>query len=140
MTLSLSLADFFTKFPELATTPDDSVTMFYDVATSYISAEDYGWLNGASRGYALELLTAHMINLSCLANNGTGVLISASEGSVNAAFMPPPVKSALSYWLNQSHYGQRLLALLSIKAAGGIYSAGSRVTQSIRKFNGSFTR
>jgi hypothetical protein len=138
--MSLSLASFFTQFPELAATPDDSVTMFYDVATNYISAEDYGWLNGGSRSHALMLLTAHMINLSCQTNNGTGILISAGEGSVNAAFMPPVVKSALSYWLNQSPYGQRLLALLSIKAVGGIYSSGSMATSNIRKFNGSFTR
>jgi Protein of unknown function (DUF4054) len=140
MTFTFDINAFFSQFPELSNNDSGVLSMYFDVAKNYVGDVDYGWLNGNSRQYALLLMTAHMATLSCRAATGSGggLLISTSDEATSAAYMPPPAKSALSYWLNQSPYGQRLLALLSIKAAGGIYAAGSHATSNIRKFNGRF--
>lgn len=140
--VSLTLVNFRARIPAYAAKTDQQILDHFDEATMYVSIEDYGLLSGKNREYAIYLMTAHLFASDChLGVGGGGVLVGASEGSETSTFTPPPSeKSQLNYNLNSTGYGRRLLALLAIKSAGGMYSAGSRATNNIRKFNGLFTR
>ncbi len=97
-------------------------------------------LNGSALQAALNLMTAHLAQLSIQIASGTaaGPVVGASEGSVSVSFLPPPGKSAFSYWLSCTPYGQQLLALLSLQGAGGFLVGGSLERASFRKAGGAF--
>jgi len=68
--------------------------------------------------------------LSAKANSGdvAGVVTAATIDKISVTLMPPPGLNQWQWWLNQTPYGQQLLALLQIAAAGGrFYSAGKPV-------------
>lgn len=140
--IALNIVKFRAAIPAYAAKTDQQITDTFNAASMYISVANYGWLSDDRREYALYLMTAHLFASACqLGAGGGGVVVSASEGSESTGFAPPPGStSQLKYWLNSTGYGRQLLALLAIKASGGIYAAGSRATSNIRKFNGLFTR
>jgi hypothetical protein len=110
------------------------------MGSAYISAANYGNLKDEQRQYALNLMTAHLLYLSDLIAKGspTGIVTSASEGAVSIGLAPPPAKNQFQFWLNQSPYGQQLLALLRVKGAVGVYVGGATVLSNFRQPNGSF--
>lgn len=140
----------FAAFANATTYPTASLQMYWAVASDYISTNDNpcNMLNGASLQLALDLMCAHLTTLfTADANNassgeGPGVAgtieTSASVGSVSVSNLPPPIKDAWDYWLNQTAYGQQLLALLKIKSVGGFYVGGLPERQGFRKAGGVF--
>lgn len=134
-------AKFRALFQEFAIDPSDvALGVYWGVASNYIASSDGVILPGDALDYALNLMTAHIAKLQAIAaaGNTPGVVSSATEGSVSVSFQPPPVKSALQFWLAQTPYGAQLWALLSVKSAGGLHIGGSLERASFRKAAGVF--
>lgn len=127
-------------FPALAAVNETQATAYFGLATAYLNPNDGCMLNGAALGAALNLMTAHLsqLGLAAAAGTPTGPIIGASEGSVSVSILPPPGKSAFDYWLSSTPYGQQLLALLSLRGAGGFLIGGSLERASFRKAGGVF--
>lgn len=140
----------FTAFADTTKWPETSLSMYWTVATDYISVSDNpcNMLNGNSLALALNLMTAHLATLfNADATNVAdgdapgqpgGVEVSASVGAVSVSMLPPPIKDAWDYWLNQTSYGQQLLALLKVKSVGGFYVGGLPERTGFRKVGGVF--
>lgn len=141
--IALNIATFRSMFPaysNVTTYPDALVTMNWEFATEYISAEDYGVLAGNSRARALYLMTAHLFNLSdIIAGGQVPSMVSGSAiDRINVSLTPPPVTNQLHYWLSLTGYGAQLLALLRMRMTGGFYIGGSAERSNFRKYDGSF--
>lgn len=135
---------FRSMFPVFASTtkyPDAVIEMFYAVATEFIPPYDV-WcgLNGSTLDLALYCLTAHLLfEFNLQGRNQTGkVLTGATIDKVTVAMLAPPVKNGWDFWLNQSPYGQQLLALLSVKSAGGFSVGGAPERAAFRRAGGRF--
>lgn len=142
-TLTFDVADFRTQFPAFAnetTYPDPTLQAYWDAATTYISAEDYGWLNGTARLRALNLMTAHLTDLSTKAAAGhhAGIVQASTIDNVSVTLVPVPAESEWSYWMQMTPYGMQLLALLKVRAVGGMYLGGNPETAALRKTRGLF--
>lgn len=133
-------ASFRIKFPAFTGHPDDRLDLYWDVATGYISSDDYGLLNGKARAHALDLMTAHLVTLADMVSAGEspGIETAATVDKVSVTMTPPPVKSQFQYWLNLTGYGKELLALLQSKAVGGLYIGGIPERSAFRKAYGVF--
>jgi len=133
----------FPAFANPTLFPDVYLTAQWTAATSYIGAYDGCILNGARLQQALNLLTAHLLQINViLANSGQtptlGVLTSATVDKVTVTNMPPPATSGWKYWLATTPYGLQLWALLSLALPGGIYIGGSPERSAFRKVGGRF--
>lgn len=143
----------FTVFSNTTQYPEAQISMFWGVATDYISTYDscFNILNGNSLQLALDSLCAHILTLFTKDQTNVddgeepgqpgAIETSASVGSVSVSTLPPPVQDdAWRYWLNLTSYGQNLLALLSMKAVGGIYVGGNATGErtGFRKAGGTF--
>ena len=142
-TITLDTNTFRQMFPAFnndANYPDATLQLYFDMASNYVSDEDYGYLRGTSRTLALYLMLAHllMIQDAITAGNPLQVMNSASEGSVSIGLVAPPVKNNWQWWLSATAYGQQLLSLLSSIAVGGLYIGGDTVRYGFRKTNGAF--
>ena len=85
--------------------PDDFLEMWADASSLHLRK---GWsLSGKTYDYALNLMMAHLIYTSGKAaeNNGSGMVSSASEGSVSVSFATPTTKNGWEFWLASSPYG-----------------------------------
>lgn len=133
-------ASFRIKFPAFTGHPDDRLDLYWDVATGYISSDDYGLLNGRARAHAIDLMTAHLVSLADMVAAGTTPAIEsgATVDKVAVTMTPPPVKSQWQYWLSLTGYGQMLLALLQSVAVGGLYIGGNPERAAFRKVGGGF--
>ena len=136
--ITFDVAAFRYEFPAFAnpvTYTDTLLQSYWDAATCFISANNYGWLNGDCRHRALDLMTAHMTQLGTMVANGqsVGVVTQAKVGEVMVQVMPPPAKSAFKYWLYMTPYGAQLAALLAVKAVGGLYVGGLPEKSAFRK-------
>jgi len=148
MVFTFDPALFRSQFPAFASVtdyPTATLQVYYNISGLYISTNDYGYLNGDGRAYALNLMTAHItaindINAAAAENQSTsvGLVTSASVGDVSVSIQPPPTKSAFDYWLSLTPYGQQLLALLNMIGAGGLYIGGLPERSAFRKVGGIF--
>jgi hypothetical protein len=141
---TIDVAAFRAMFPMFASAtkyPDAMIEMFYAVAGEYIPPYDV-WcgLKGNTLTYALNLLTAHLLyEWRLQSTNQTGkVVTGATIDKVTVALLAPPVKNGWDFWLNQSPYGQQLLALLSVKSVGGWSVGGAPETSAFRRVGGYF--
>jgi len=139
----LDIPAFRISFPEFADTakyPDSFLSSCWEVATCFIHDNDYGMLVGDCLQRALELLTAHIAKLSTATNSGqsSGLTTNANVGDVSVAVLQPPIKSQFQFWLLQTPYGVELLALLGVKAVGGLYVGGLPERTGFRKVGGTF--
>lgn len=141
----------FKAFADDTKWPEPVLQMYWDVATDYISTKDSAcnMLNGASLQLALDCMAAHLATLFSadddnVEEGGTpgqpgSIETSATVGSVSVSSLPPPINDdPWKFWINQTMYGQQLLALLSIKSVGGFYVGGLPERQGFRKFGGTF--
>jgi hypothetical protein len=116
---------FRLAFPLFTDPPytDDTLQGYWDVAVLYISDVDYGYLNGAARYRALNLMTAHLAALSDIINGGQtpGQVQSSTIDKISVTLTPPPNKTQFNWWLNLTGYGQQLAALLATRAVGGLF-------------------
>lgn len=121
--------DTYTQFANRACFPDVTLGLWFDLATSFIDPATPRWspmLDDKKRNAALGMMTAHIGALFVQAMNGQmpGVITSAQIDKVQVTLQPPESDSAFRFYLNQSPYGQMLLALLSVASVGGFYQPG----------------
>lgn len=119
--------------------PDALLQLFWDTATAYVSNRSGGcYTLGLKLGQqvlALNLMTAHIVFLTQQANQGqnTGLLQGATIDKVSVTLTPPPEVNQWQWWLNQSPYGQQLLAMLGVAAVGGGYFGGFPTSYTLRR-------
>ncbi len=141
--ITFDVAAFRAAFPAFADPqkyPDATLEGYWDAACCYISPTDYGYLHGDCRARALNLMTAHLTQLSTMAASGqpTGVGQSATVGQVSVSMVPPPIKNGFQYWLASTPYGMQLWALLRVKSVGGLSIGGLPEKSAFRKVGGIF--
>lgn len=136
---------FKAEFPAFSEDPpysDAYLQMFWDIAINYISNCNYGYLKDGSRLEALNLMTAHLLQLSIIiaAGQTPNVLASSSIDKISIGLVPPPVanRSFFMWWLSTTPYGMRLAALLGIFAVGGFMIGGLPEKAAFRKVGGIF--
>jgi hypothetical protein len=125
---------FRALFPAYANTVQyapSTVQAFWDTATAYVSNRRGGCFTGgltvAQQSLALNQMTAHLLYLNGLIATGNvpGVMTAATVDKVSVTLEPPPAPNQWQYWLNQSPYGQQLLALLQVASVGGFYASSA---------------
>ena len=125
--------------------PDEVLQVYWDQATCFVSNE-YGdcWTSEGCLRTALNYMTAHLIYLANLiASNGnqgvSGIVTQSTVDKTSVTLVAPPgSESQFKYWLNQSPYGQALLALLSAQGAGGLMGGFVAPRGGIRQPSGGF--
>lgn len=107
---------------------DESIQLAGNEAMHYITEPSHGMPmeNCDDRKYALFLMAAHILVLNHKTDEDTAVGNTTSGGSVvKAVIGSVQIENTkpnsftvddLSYWLNQTEYGRRLLAYLDIQA------------------------
>ena len=147
MTAVLDISVFRQTFPAFASVtlyPDASITLRWGLAVGMFGDQDNWALSGASLQSALNLLTAHLLQLATATVAGgtgpsvTGPVVSATVDKVSVTVAAPVAKSAWQYWLASTPYGQELAALLSLVSAGGLYVGGLPERRGFRKIGGVF--
>jgi hypothetical protein len=142
--LTFDVTTFRQQFPAFSndtTFPDAMLQMYWDMAISYISdVGNYGWLQNTNRQLALNFLTAHLVALSVIIAAGqvTGLMQTATIDKISVGLTPPPLPNQWQWWLNQTPYGQQLLALLAVNITGGLYVGGLPELSAFRKVGGTF--
>ena len=142
--LTFDYASFIATFPMFSNAvkfPQATLQMYWDMGTSYISDVNYGWLQCQNRQLALNLLTAHLAQLYILINcdhQVPNLMQTATIDKITVGLTPPPIPNQWQWWLNQTGYGQQLLALLQANSVGGFYIGGSPVLDGFRGAYGQF--
>lgn len=132
----------FRPYSDPACYPQTLIQLFWDNATAYISDANGGCYFGgftlAQQTLALNQMTAHLLYLNDVINSGntTQLLQGASVDKVSVSLTPPPQTTQWAWWLNQSPYGQQLLALLQVASAGGFYVGGRPELSGFRRAGG----
>lgn len=145
----INLATFRLLFPAFSSPvkfPDAYITAQWDMATSYIYAWDNCLIEGSNLQNALNLMTAHLlqINETIRAASGggaapvVGVFMSATIDKVTVTNQPPPAGNSWQYWLASTPYGLQLWALLKRMAGAGLYVGGLPERRGFRKVYGTF--
>lgn len=133
-TIQVSIAEFRTFFPAFQDTtkyPDSLVQVMLDTAVVYIPNHSNKYVKDNVIKQLCYLMAAHLLTINGALAAGTGdaaggIVSSAHIDSVSVTKAVPQSKNAFQYWLNQSAYGQQLLALLKLQSAVGIYFGGTK--------------
>lgn len=134
----------FSAFANTACYPNGLLQMWWDNATTYISAQDNCCfaLNGAKRVMALNLMTAHIAQIFATLSAGDTpqVMKSAGIDKVRVEVVPPPVNQGdfFQWWLSTTPYGQQVLAMLQLAGVGGFYIGGLPERDAFRRVGGGF--
>lgn len=132
----------FTSYANAIAYPEAMVQLFWDNATAYISNRSGGCYCGglslAQQTLALNQMTAHLLYLNGIiaTNNTPGIVTGATIDKVTITLEPPPQTNQWQWWLNQSPYGQQLLALLQVASVGGIYTTTAAPGRAGFRFGG----
>lgn len=123
--ISFDVAAFRRLFPAFSGScySDSTLQVFWDMATAYLNDRTGGCgnMNLKQQTLALNLMTAHLAAITAMiaAKDTPGIVTSATIDKISVTIQPPPEVNQWQYWLNSTPYGQQLLALLQIAAAGG---------------------
>ena len=133
----LSISDFRAAYPafsDVVKYPDATITGAFNKAQIFVKNETNCALDEDRLETILYLMTAHLLQTQTNAVGGStaGVIASASMGGVSVSIASPKNADEFQYFLNQSPYGQELLALFSILAMGGFYFGGNGETLAFR--------
>jgi hypothetical protein len=142
MTIDLDIPAFrsnFELYKDEVKYTDVLLNAQYAIGKCYIDDSDCTMAE-ACREYALQAMLAHLLYIRDQVNagNNIGVITSASEGDVSVSLATPVVDDEWHYWFNSSPFGRELIALLSVKSAGGFYVGGSPERRGFRKIGGMF--
>lgn len=115
----------FPAFVSTVTYPEALLSLYWGVASQYISIYPQCDWSVAQQTLALNQMTAHITQLNVLAATGqqAGFVENASVGAVSVSVQAPPNTDQWEWWLNQTPYGAMLLALLQTLTVGGFYIA-----------------
>jgi len=127
---SFDVAAFRLAYPAFADASkfsDATLEAYWSAAGNYIANENYGTLRDDSRLLGLNLMTAHLAQLSVqiAAGQNPALAQSSTIDKVSVTMTPPPIKSQFAWWLCLTAYGAQLFALLSARSAGGFFIGGS---------------
>jgi hypothetical protein len=117
----------FPAYANTTTYPASTLQVYWTTATAYVNNMYGGWYTGGltlnQQTLALNQMTAHLVFLSGLAvaGNTPGIVVGATIDKVSVTLEPPPAPNQWQWYLNQTPYGQQLLALLQVASAGGFY-------------------
>ena len=117
-------------FPAFKDYSDSTIEMCINESACYISNKYSGDISIECRGLMIELMTAHLLALSANSNGDitggavAGQVVSAKIEQVSVNVALPKNSNPFQYFLNQTIYGQRLLALIQSKITP-IYYGGS---------------
>lgn len=129
-TVALDITSFRTRFIAFANEtkyPDATITATWDTATIYVSDATNDCFDEKKLELALQQMTAHLLFIQDIISTGgtSGTVTSSSIGSVSVTVTAPKNNDEFEFWLNQSPYGQQLLALLNTICVGGFYIGGN---------------
>jgi len=130
-TIVFNYSTFIALFPaysNAAKYSQNTLQAFWNSAINYVSDIDgCGNVQGDTRDYAINLMTAHLTYISDLIASGTipYLVQNSTIDKITVGLTPPPLKNQWQWWLSTSPYGQQLLALLQVNSAGGFYIGGS---------------
>lgn len=119
---------FMSQFPEFNNTDSGLIEILLNRALCFIKV--YCNAMCECRELAIFLLTAHLLTLQGNIANGDatgGLQASATIDKVSVSNVPPPTSDSFGYWLNQTTYGQQLLALIELNVPTPMYFGGSDV-------------
>lgn len=131
----------FPAFADEAAYPDARLDVTWGLATGYLGDADGLLLSGNPLQAALQFMTAHLLALATMAEQGTtvpGPVTGSTVDKVAVQFAPPPFKNGWAWWLSQTPYGAQLWALLGMKSAGGFYVGGLPERAAFRRVGGGF--
>ena len=131
----------FPAFADVGAFPTATLQSFWDSGAYIIENNDAALLvPGPARLRCLNLITAHLAALSVIIADGQvpGLVQSATIDKITVSLTPPPLPTQFQWWLNQTAYGQQLLAILQVGSVGGIYAGGSPELSAFRKVGGFF--
>lgn len=136
----------FPMFGDANLFPDAMLQIQWTIGACYLS--DRGCdccVNGLDCRETMQyLMLAHLLQLGVIVSAGgtgsgvAGIATMARIDKVQVQVVAPPTSDAWDWWLNGTPYGAQLLALLSIRAAGGFYAGGLPEPSAIRKWGGIF--
>jgi hypothetical protein len=139
-TIQFNYTTFQALFPAFASSPSQTILQYnWNDATNYLSDKTMcGWYSGMNlnqQTQALNLMTAHLTALGVIiaANSTPGLVVGATIDKISVTIQPPPAPNQWQWWLNQTPYGQQLLALLKIVSAGGRFFNGAPVFTAFRR-------
>ena len=126
--VALNISDFRTFYPRFSDStkyPDTLITAMFDVACSLINNTENSFIpydptHGIKlRERILYAAVCHLLTMNEQSDEQTGVITSASQGSVSVGFSPVNGNSyAAQYW-SQTRCGQLVWMLLSPYRLGG---------------------
>ena len=135
-----SFRAMFPQFESTAEFPSVVLSAMWDVATVRITPFDSWLTKDGQLQYALNLMTAHLTALraSNASGNsgGSGIVQSATQGSVSVSKATPQIKSAGEWWYLQTPYGQELWSFFKQIAGAGFYFGGKPEGSAIRDVGG----
>lgn len=126
--VALNISDFRTYYPRFSDStkyPDTLITAMFDIACSLINNTENSFIpydptHGIKlRERVLYAAVCHLLTMNEQGDEQTGVITSASQGSVSVGFSPVNGTSyAAQYW-SQTRCGQLVWMLLSPYRLGG---------------------
>ena len=126
--VALNISDFRTYYPRFSDStkyPDTLITAMFDIACSLINNTENSFIpydptHGIKlRERILYAAVCHLLTMNEQGDEQTGVITSASQGSVSVGFSPVNGTSyAAQYW-SQTRCGQLVWMLLSPYRLGG---------------------
>lgn len=130
----------FPEFKDQEKYPEPLIHGYWDMATNYVSVENFALLTASSLPLAVNQCTAHLMTLASNSSSGQqgGFVTVATIDKISTSVLPPQAQDQFSWWLNQTPYGQQLAALLEISGVGGFYIGGLNERGSFRKAGGGF--
>lgn len=135
--VTLNITTFRSQYPEFTSEikfTDSAVTMAFNKATIFFKNETNCELDEVQLEVILYLMTAHLLKVqSNTLKGGSGLVGSATIDKVSISIISPKNLSEFEYFLNQTIYGQELLALMAILTLGGFYVGGSPETMAFKR-------
>lgn len=130
----------FPAFADPLAYPDPVLQMYWNTATAYCNANDWYNIQGDTLQTILNYFTAHIAQLATVVAQGLlpGFIQNATIDAVTVALAPPPEVNQFQWWMNQTTYGQSVLALLQAVTVGGFFFGGLPETSAFRKVGGIF--
>ena len=129
VTLDLtSFRERFKAFSNTTTYPDATIEATWDTAVIYISDVTSGCFPANKLELALQQMTAHLLTISdklTSSSSAMGTVTASTIDKVSVTLAAPKNNDEWEFWLNQTPYGQQLLALLNTICAGGFYVGGN---------------
>lgn len=117
----ITAEEFKSKFSEFADEIDNDIVNALSESSCYISNKYSGDISLSCRALMIELMAAHLLTVSANSANGNGnggivgQVVQAHIDQVSVSAAIPKNSNPFQYFLNQSQYGQRLLALIQSK-------------------------